>query len=237
MTELYKYKAFGVNTLELLCNSHVYYSDPTQFNDPLDCSPTVIADVSLQEIERLCYQMYSKNKGGQGADEVIQNIQYLTTEYGDYTKDKDVEGYYQSMLISHINQQLDKIMKNKGVLSLAGQWNSPLMWSHYADEHKGICIEYDISSSVHGTLKKIDYEGSRGIFVSTLLNWIFNDSQSAESEIEEKYFYTKASQWKYEEGSGRTGISLPCVYVWRGCVYYYLDLRGGLICHFQFLVY
>jgi len=214
MTKLYKYKAFGVNTIELLCKSHVYFSDPAQFNDPLDCSPTVIADVSLQEIEHLCYQMYLNDKGKQGADDAIQNIRYLSTEYGDYTKDKDVEGYYQGMLTSHINQQLDKIMKNKGVLSLAGQWDSPLMWSHYADEHKGICIEYDISSSVRGAPKEIDYEGNRGISVSTLLDWIFKNSKSAENEIESKYFYTKANQWKYEDewrylNSSQGSVSAP----------------------------
>ena len=90
-------------------------------------------------------------------------------------------------------------MKSSGVLSLAEQWNSPLMWSHYADEHNGICIEYNITSSVCGAPKKVNYEGGRGILISHLINWFFNNSESAKTEIEYKYFYTKANQWQYEK--------------------------------------
>lgn len=198
MTKLYKYRAFGVNTLTMLCDSHVYYSDPSQFNDPLDCDPSIIDDVPLQRIEHLYYQMYINDKGKEKEDAVIQNIRNISTEYGNYTKGKGVESYYKKIIVDHIKQLLDKIMKNKGVLSLAEQWDSPLMWSHYADEHKGICIEYDISSSIRGAPQKVDYEGARGISTSTLIDWVLNDSESAKREIENKYFYTKANQWKYE---------------------------------------
>lgn len=38
---------------------------------------------------------------------------------------------------------LDSELGNEGVLTLSATWKSGLMWSHYADEHRGICIEYD----------------------------------------------------------------------------------------------
>lgn len=41
---LYKYLTFSENTLGILCMQQAYYSDPSQFNDPLDCQPHVVND-------------------------------------------------------------------------------------------------------------------------------------------------------------------------------------------------
>lgn len=198
MTFLYKYRPFGVSSLRALCDGEVYYSDPKEFNDPLDCSPTLINDVELDELESLCHKMIMNKSGKESADKEIQNYRYLSTEYGDYKVDKEVAAYYVRMIADEVKRQLDLIMKSRGVFSLASQWDSPLMWSHYADQHKGICIEYDISSAVFEKPKNVDYEGGRGISISTLIDWFINNSEAAKNEIEYNYFYTKAGQWEYE---------------------------------------
>ena len=141
MTNLYKYRSFGVNSLRELCQSEVHFSDPKKFNDPLDCSPTLINDVGLEDLEKLCHRMIEKNYDEDRANSEIQNYRYLSTEYGDYRTDPEVQKYYVRMISDEIKRQLDQMMKSRGVLSLSSLWNSPLMWSHYADEHKGICIE------------------------------------------------------------------------------------------------
>src|SRR5437879_3144630 len=33
---------------------------------------------------------------------------------------------------------------NNGVLCLSRSWNHILMWSHYGDKHKGICLGFDV---------------------------------------------------------------------------------------------
>lgn len=199
MTKLYKYRPFEVNSLRELCESEVYFSDPNKFNDPLDCSPTLINDVSLNDLEQLCHRMVMKNYDKDRADREIHNYRYLSTEHGDYRTDQKVQKYYIRMIVDEVKRQLDHMMKSRGVLSLASQWNSPLMWSHYADEHKGICIEYDISRAVCKKPKKVDYKGGRGIYISQIVDLIFNNTVRAKEEIEHKYFYTKAGQWNYEE--------------------------------------
>lgn len=35
--------------------------------------------------------------------------------------------------------------------------DSILMWSHYADNHRGICIEYDLTNSIHQKLYPVIY--------------------------------------------------------------------------------
>lgn len=199
MTKLYKYRSFGVNSLSELCDSEIFFADPNTFNDPLDCSPTLINDLSLNDIEKLVHRIILINNDKQKADEIIHHYRYLSTEYGDYKVDSDVQRYYMQMLTEEIKSQLDLKIKSRGVLSMASKWSSPLMWSHYADEHKGICIEYDISKAVCKKPKAVDYYGERGILLSKISEYIFNSSSDALSEIEHKYFYTKANQWNYEE--------------------------------------
>lgn len=228
MTKLYKYRTFGVNSLTELCESEVYFSDPKNFNDPLDCSPTLINDLELVNVEKLTHRMILQNQSKEKADKKIQHLRYMSTEYGDNKVDIDVQNYYIRMLIQEIKCQLDSTMKSRGVLSMTSHWNSPLMWSHYANEHKGICIEYDISQAVCKRPKAVDYLGERGIHLSKVSDYVFNNSINATEEIEHKYFYTKANQWSYEkewryvserQGSTSDPFHLSAVYFGMRCEY------------------
>jgi hypothetical protein len=44
------------------------------------------------------------------------------------------------------------IRQGYSVVSLAGDVASVLMWSHYSQEHKGFCIEYNLSGTEFGRL-------------------------------------------------------------------------------------
>lgn len=37
-----------------------------------------------------------------------------------------------------------ELRKKTGIYSMSQDWQSELLWAHYADSHKGFCIEYDI---------------------------------------------------------------------------------------------
>lgn len=228
MNKLYKYRAFGVYSLSELCDSNIFFADPKIFNDPLDCSPTLVNDLKLDETERLAHRIYLLNSNKSEADKEIGRCRYMSTEYGDYKFDRGARSYYIRILERTIKHQLDLKMKSRGILSMATKWNSPLMWSHYADEHKGICIEYDITKSVGKKPMPVDYNGERGISLSNIFEYIFNSSLDALNEIEHKYFYTKASQWSYEEEwrlvSERQGLAsapfhLSAIYFGMRCPY------------------
>jgi len=50
--------------------------------------------------------------------------------------------------------------KNTGIYSMSSEWQNELLWAHYADSHKGFCIEYDV-----GFLKKFYFNISHLIEV------------------------------------------------------------------------
>ena len=63
--KLFKYRSYSEFLIQEICGSEIYFSDPRCFNDPLDCSPTVINDLSQEQLENLCLYMISENCSGQ----------------------------------------------------------------------------------------------------------------------------------------------------------------------------
>lgn len=99
-------------------------------------------------------------------------------------------------------QRVSKI----GVISFSARWNSVVMWSHYADQHRGVCIEVDVPTAGSVLCRPVRYERER-----PRIN-LFRDGASAH----ELAALVKNSDWSYEdewrytlEGSEQSG-PLPC---------------------------
>lgn len=54
---LFKYVGFTPRVLQQLCMGEVYYSDPGNFNDPLDCRPTVQTDLPIPDLQDVLAQL------------------------------------------------------------------------------------------------------------------------------------------------------------------------------------
>ena len=197
-TSLYKYRVFNVNSLRLLTEAEVFYANPNSFNDPLDCDPTLYLDTDRTALETLCIELLTRSKSREVASERITNHRYMSTEYGDYMTDASVERYYMQMLASDVRQSLVDEFGMMGVFSLASSWDCPLMWSHYADEHRGICIEYDAADAEFRNFAAVNYNRVRSIRVSELAAWKLNGCENAKTSVFNTFFLSKAPQWKYE---------------------------------------
>lgn len=197
--KLYKYRSFGVNSLRLLSKGEIYYANPRSFNDPLDCNPTVRVDTDRASIERLCFRMLAAAHGEEKALKEIGNHRYMSTQCGDYKANPKAEKDYKRRLGSEIKQLVDAEMASRGVLSLAERWDCPLMWSHYADEHRGLCIEYDMNDHRCSHIKPVDYRRPRSIKITELTQWKLNKSAEAEQNVLDTYFFAKSLQWRYEK--------------------------------------
>lgn len=195
---LYKYRAFNVNALRQLDLSEVYYADPSKFNDPLDSNPTIHVDTDLQSLERLLYRMLVKLSGKERALKEMDNHRYMSTEYGDYKTDPETARYYTSRLADHVDRMLAAELGRHGVLSLGAKWDCPLMWSHYGDEHRGLCIQYDTSDSAFHNLKPVSYWRPRAVRITDMIDWKIKGDTSAKDKVIDTYFFSKASQWRYE---------------------------------------
>lgn len=77
------------------------------------------------------------------------------------------------------------LSKEHGLLCFAKNWNSPVLWSHYADNHRGICLGFDISDDLP---TQVSYVNSR-----------FNWPSAVDESFVKQLLFTKFSHWSYED--------------------------------------
>ncbi|WP_176058974.1 DUF2971 domain-containing protein [Paraburkholderia sp. BCC1876] len=196
--KLFKYRSFSTTTLRMFSQAEVFFAKPSTFNDPFDCNPQVHVDVEWREVERLWKAVALKQMGRERAAQAMASYRYNSTEHGRHDDDGDGTASYLSYMVRDIDVHLKAQFKDYGVLSMASSWDNPLMWSHYADEHRGICIEYETDDHRCKVLGPVNYRSSRFIHVSDLHLWLIKRSAAAEKKIFNQYFFAKAPQWRYE---------------------------------------
>ncbi len=72
------------------------------------------------------------------------------------------------------------------------------MWSHYADEHRGLCIEMDMIGQMCRDIRPVVYDSWTSIKTSDIAEWL-DGSSEAKARIVNGYFCTKTADWKYEQ--------------------------------------
>ncbi len=79
-----------------------------------------------------------------------------------------------------------------GMLCFSKRWKNPLLWSHYADRHRGIALEFDIDDNVAIPVR---YRRTR---LRLDVDMIIKQDGFGEDLAEELYA-TKSKHWAYEE--------------------------------------
>ena len=214
---LYKYRSFSCCTLDLVVSDNLYFAGAESFNDPLDSRPCLEIDLNEDRLEtilrtlveqRVAAEMRSaatamkvsgpstaahiERNSRNEADRVISGIEYQVTnpEYE--------SGKHRIQLLGHrIERELLR-RYDKGVVCLAERANCPLMWSHYGNQHRGICIGYSVPVEIVGDIGKVTYGGSRLVQASKVAEML-TGSDMARSEVDEAVLLRKAQSWQYEK--------------------------------------
>lgn len=72
-----------------------------------------------------------------------------------------------------------------GLLCFSRSWHNPVLWGHYADKHRGMCLGFDIPTDL---LRQICYVKSR-------LTW----PKIVDENFVQKLLFTKFLHWSYED--------------------------------------
>lgn len=109
------------------------------------------------------------------------------------------------------------LAKEVGVICFSKNWNIPIMWSHYADRHRGVCLGFDVEDSL---LTKIDYR------MNPYKPYSNRTASGNATEIVKKMLKIKHKPWSYEE---EYRLFSPIEHRTRGVYYkefdYHLNLR------------
>lgn len=79
-----------------------------------------------------------------------------------------------------------------GLLCFSPHWRSPVMWSHYADRHRGVCLGFDI---VDSQAVRVEYNNQR-IPVAYKAG---NSVNGLDADFANRVLSTKFEHWRYEE--------------------------------------
>ena len=185
---IYSYFKFvSLARKDILENGMIRFAPIGSFNDPFELEP-VITPLSRKYLE----YKYGLNE----ADRC--KIEFTQDDY-DYSNER----YY--MLEEYKKKYREKISQY-GVLSLStnedvhsrltvspARGNDPrkniLMWSHYANDHKGFVIEFTDDFIKDAKIKKVSYSEERDYLT-------FED---IDDENFEHIFFKKSNKWNYEE--------------------------------------
>ena len=166
---LYCYQRIDSNghTLDILRTKKIWFSRPQDFNDPFDCKvyPTEISTDFV--VSRAPESAFSRA----------------------FTRETLRKNLSNEEAIKYIQKAIDKVMGDKGIKCFTPYPDNLLMWSHYADNHKGICFEFDV-------LEDPDF------FVFPV--WVKYEEKYPKidfSNVQDttKIYSTKSMDWKYED--------------------------------------
>jgi len=217
--KVYRYQCFSKWTLQALVHDKLYFSDPSSFNDPFDCKPTVRSDADRDILRKILKNLiirrvesettaslskaklngeksnqYAERIGKQAAQNEILNLEYHATN-------PDYEGStYENecwLLTNEIERELLK-RYDRGICCFSTSFKNPLLWSHYGEQHNGICIGYNIERKPVPVLQKVQYGGNRIINTSLIEKAILRNDKVSQEILDQNILLRKAPPWKYE---------------------------------------
>lgn len=158
-------------TFKTLENNELFFSIPAVVNDPFDCKFNLIVNPSIEGAENF----YNSLKLSE--DEKLEKLKL-------FEKDKT------QIKIDIENDYTKRLRQEFGITCFSERKDSILLWSHYADKFKGICLGFDW---------KVDEQYFQGYKVNydKKLPEVFYDG-NGRLEIKD-IFLTKLKWWKYEK--------------------------------------
>jgi len=186
--KLYKHRSLAGDQLNyteaIFARRQLWVSSSAQLNDPFECR-AVASDEATEEA-------------------MIQRIkQYVSRELPHL---RDPELTSEAVKRKHAFERRGwehtcaTIASEAGVCSFSEVSTDILMWSHYADSHQGVCIEFDFSidSAIRGEEARIWWLGhTRPVRYALRLPHV-NVYATPYEQIVSALFLTKALHWDYE---------------------------------------
>lgn len=179
------------NYFEQMCSQYqLIGSTLNSLNDPLEGKARIFDDLVGEKIAECCW--YYDNSG------TLKNVQ-SDKRFPDFDK-----------VPSLVDQNLENILSSARILSFCRRVDSHLLWSHYANSHEGACIHFNISafSDPKMIAGGVTYSDYRPTLPKSLLARIalanegdqhVEDRRRYLREIYESLFFTKPSDWSYEQ--------------------------------------
>ncbi|OAQ42322.1 hypothetical protein A5893_04215 [Pedobacter psychrophilus] len=198
----YKFRNLTERVIDSINENYIWLAEISSLNDPFECSIQFDNDECL----RLYYssekfqQLFASLTGQKLSSKevkILSSVKKPFIEYANICKNRDIP-FKQSpeeqlnKVQNRWNEIIQETNRNLRICSFSLNNHSLLLWSHYANEHKGISIEYDFLDleDVRTFIQPVIYRNQVhkiGIFDE------YNTMQMIASSL------IKSEDWKYEQ--------------------------------------
>jgi len=186
--KLYKYVPFDDGARAIIRDGTVKFSSPFEFNDPFDCSPRFNSNSAIEFVRRRPDIIKGAAKiSNMSPAKRIQKKEQMIRRLGRKVSGEDF---------------WREAVGNLGVFCLSRNPLNLLMWSHYADKHRGVVIEFNIPVLKDGGAAPASID-MINLLVPLTVTYLrerpevdFRDTSRINVE---KEFLTKGIDWEYEQ--------------------------------------
>lgn len=196
ITKLYKYQSYNINSISSLINKVIWAAKPTTFNDPFDCAVSLIPELERKSLLKLLIShLENKNKKDKKTEAMIELLNKALNDPDKYFE--DLQEYNE--LVESLRNINEEAIKHIGVISLSALDDNMLMWSHYADQHQGFCVEFnrDKHNSL-GSKKTLPVRYTHKL-PKFRLEDLLGSASKERQEILHSMVLSKALDWSYEQ--------------------------------------
>jgi hypothetical protein len=181
---LYKYYAFNEWTKDIFDKNEVYFQSPDCFNDPFDSKIAYIFEgPAEQRISRLI-ELWQKGPAKGKTKDALYSQAADCVESG-----RDVQE-----VLRTLGRSVERSRKRLGIFCMTEEEKNLLMWSHYAESHRGFCLGFSTSNHFFGPKRAWPIEEKHYRNDRPCINFI---DEHYEKKIVEALI-TKYERWQYE---------------------------------------
>lgn len=160
-----------------------YFASPNSFNDPFDCRPNFTLDGSEEAVRNYLLSMWARQAPQVSEAERNAEIEAILR---DPTRDPRIpenNRIFAAIYDSVVTAQV-------GVLCFSEVHDDILMWSHYGDSHRGICLVYGTDHKFFAHAQPVRYEQGRPRV---------NPIDQTNEQMLDNAIFTKSRAWAYEK--------------------------------------
>lgn len=184
--KFYKYRSMQPGAAEhvfkTLRKNEIYFASPSSFNDIFDCKPVVTFECTDEQfIEH--YVALARKRGAYFSKERV--LHDARQALGDPNRDLRIPD-----TAVRFQRELAVALTKTGVYCVSERNDDILMWSHYADHHRGVCLEFASTAKEMNSAQRVIYAKDRPAIDQ------FRNTNTQEKM--EKALLTKSSHWSYE---------------------------------------
>jgi len=170
---IYRYRPANLREIEALTKNKIWFSRISELNDPfeshfnIDIESIISVDNDIKNT--MCNMSFEEK---QAIFEIVSNTIKGSSDY----------------------QKVSEIFNDGALACFSEKNNSLLMWGHYANGHRGICVEYntiELNRTSNKTIIPVDYSDKLPVFASA--------DETSVIRFFLQTIRTKCTDWDYED--------------------------------------